>query len=244
MANFGDRLKTVFGFGDVKTQQRPAERPYASVRESSIFQPVFEGVGGIQDALARRGTGFTDKLTAPATSNIYARGATALKDRLAGVGATASAGGLGRSSLRTAQGVEAARRQTLEDQAQALDLERQSQLQEISQQMQGRGLGVNVLGKDIAAKGERARFEQDVFGQQETARRADEATELAGAQKSAQLGMMAGGGLMGGPAGLALGTMGGNVIGGGSKVNIAGQDMDSGDYQSILKILTSILGSS
>lgn len=207
----------IFGLGKSKEQPdyqgekpvRLSETPWGKTSWKSI-----------EDALARRGTGYS-----PEVFDVNkAAWANQARDYLTNVAtpqitSQASARGLGRSSLVPAQIARAGTEQSLDLAQKAAELQRQSEMAEIQQQMQGRGLGASMSQADVQSQGAIADFQKNIFDQQQAYRQNAEAQRQAGLLRGA---LTAAGAAAGG-AGLLPGVAGGlGGVGMGSLAGISG----------------------
>ena len=209
MGAFGE----LFGFSKSKRQgDYGGVKPMESITESALYKPTFKGQGGVFDAIKRQNTGYDPRVMSDQESTWANLARRAYGEGEAKIGGLASPGGLGRSSLRAAQGdyMNKGLAMDLANKAAAMRLANEANISQ--QQMQGRGLGVQGVGMDAQAKANRAAFEKAEFNRQQAYReRADEA-QKAGILRSLTLGASALGGLGGGALG-AAGMLGEGVTG-------------------------------
>ena len=225
MAGIFKSIGRLFGFDKSKDQGQFQGEQIKGPLEFETGRRTFSGRGGIEDALSRIGTGFTKELIDKGTSTAVKAGQRMFRGQLGQIGAQSSAAGLGRSSLRQSQNLQAAEDVDLATQQQINDLIRQSQQAEIQQQMQGRSLGTQFTGMDVGAQQAKSQQQFAEFNRQQGFRERAEANQQAGLLRSA---LTLGGGVAGGLGGLPGVDAG---IGGLGQGALAGLSGDLGMFQ-------------
>ena len=180
MASFGE----LFGFKRSKDQgDYSGQKPMRYI-DSPIFNPTFEGQGGVYDAIKRQNTGYDPQVMSDQESTWAKLAQRQFGEAQSKIGAQTSAGGLGRSSLRGAQSDYANQGVSLGLAEQSGNMRLANEANISQQQMQGRGLGVQGTGADVASQQAIANFEKQEFDRQQAFRERADASQKASFQNT------------------------------------------------------------